>query len=93
MDLRKLQQGFFIQPKTTRLSQSQIADYHYQEQLRAFKDFSVQDIGKSREYVATFQSPQDCKAFVDNYNSIIDKLSNLEYEILEFKDEIKNHGV
>jgi hypothetical protein len=89
-----VQQGRLLMTKDTeKLQTRQQREYDYQEQLRMFKDFTELDQGKSRTFLATFNSPQECADFVTMHNRLIDKIDLLEYELREALDELKMHGV
>lgn len=79
IDLTKLQQGKLLLTKSTeRLSERQKSQYQYEESLRMFSNFTAADMGRSRNLIATFQNPEDCKTFIDNYNAMIDEIYALQ---------------
>jgi hypothetical protein len=89
-----VQQGKLLDNKSTdKLSLKQHNEYDYEERKRMFKDFSELDQRKSREYLATFNSPKQCADFVAMHNRLLDKIDMLEYQLSEALDELKMHGV
>lgn len=81
MNLERIKQGKLLNTiATEKMTCDQRDKCNRQEQSMMFRRFTETDQGRSREYLATFESPEKCKAFVDNYNNLLDRLSYLEAE-------------
>lgn len=90
MNTEPIQQGRMLNTNTTnRMTYDQREKCNQQEQSMMFMSFTEMDQGRSREYLATFESPEKCKAFVDNYNELLDLIDLLKFqnkELQEYKD-------
>lgn len=80
----RVQQGYLIMTqnildKSTRWK----TEADHEERCRMFRDFSGYDQGRSRTFLAAFESPQECADFVAMHNRLIDKIDLLEYELRE----------
>lgn len=92
MNTETIQQGRLLETKITQyLSYDQRDKCNKREQSMMFRRFTEADQGRSREYLATFESPEKCKAFVDNYNELLDTIDMLKYQLKEAIDEIGDH--
>lgn len=56
------------------------------EQSMMFMRLTETDLERSREYLATFESPEKCKAFVDSYNELLDLIDLLKFENKELTE-------
>lgn len=90
MILEPLMQGeLLLTNATSRLTYDQRDKCNQQEQSMMFRHFTASDQGRSREFLATFNTPQECKEFVDNYNELLDLIDLLQFqnkELQEYKD-------
>jgi len=93
MNLEPLQVGRLLDTEENRkLTNEQKEACSKIEESIAFMKCSVEASGGSRLLTMTFPSPEECKAFVGNYNSLLDTIDLLQYENYELKDELRMHG-
>lgn len=93
MNMETVQQGRLLKTiATEKMTYDQREKCNRQEQSMMFKRFTEMDLGRSREYLATFESPEQCKAFVDNYNELLDTIDMLRYNNAELQDQLRIHG-
>ena len=75
IDLTRVQQGRLLHTRRTEnLSDRQKEVSDREEKLIMFSNFTEEDQGRSRNFIARFVEPNLCKDFVDNYNAMIDKI-------------------
>ena len=82
LDLTRVQQGRLLLTKDTeRLSDKQKEACDREEKLMMFSNFTEEDQGRSRKFIARFVEPNLCKEFVDNHNAMIDYIYELQAEL------------
>ena len=91
LDITRLQQGELLYTQDTadrcKWSDDQIKAGHYVEQCMAFTNFTELNQGRSRTFIARFNSPIECKTFIDNYNGMIDKIYEQQKRINELEEQ------
>lgn len=86
MIFEPIMQGRLLDTKETkRLSDDQYVRCNYNEQCMMFRNFYSTDKGKSRKFLAQFNSPNECKKFVDDYNELIHTIIELKHNNIQLQ--------
>lgn len=71
-------QGFLINNiRTIAWSRVDRQEINYEEKCRAFRRFTIADQGRSRIFIKSFNTPEECKEAINNHNEIVNFVSRV----------------